>query len=66
MVKSLNCEVFEITASILTEPPLSIQVSKLLSEEPNKVCRLGENQENQFEKYVSHDVFLLLYMSLVS
>ena len=31
----MKCEVFEIAASIMTEPSPSMQVLKLLSEEPN-------------------------------
>lgn len=65
----MNCEVFEIAASILTEPPPSIEVSKVLSEEPNNCfCKFVDwvRVRKIFEKYISRDVLLLLYLSLVS
>ena len=61
----LNCEVFEIAASIMTEPSPSMQVLKLLSEEPNinnffhkfvDWVRVGKI----FEKFISRCISLTL------
>ena len=63
----LNGEVFEIIASILTETPPYIQVSKVLSEEPsNCFYRFVDwvRVRKIFEKYVSCDVFLLVYLPI--
>ena len=65
----LNCEVSEIIASILTETPPYIQVSKVFSEEPrNCFYRFVDRVRVRkiFEKYVSCDVFLLVYLPLLS
>ena len=65
----LNCEVSEIIASILTETPPYIQVSKVFREETsNCFYRFVDRVRVRkiFEKFVSCDVFLLVYLPLAS